>query len=119
LKILIVDDNTRIRELIKKNLVKLDENNMLIECDDGEDAIDLFNTHSPDLVLMDIMMKRMDGFSAIKKILLKSPTAKIIVISQLPEQEYKQEAFNCGAVDYLNKENLYLLGQMIPKHLGK
>jgi two-component system, chemotaxis family, chemotaxis protein CheY len=119
LKILIVDDNAKIRELIKKALVQYNKNSVFVECGDGEDAIDLFVLEKPDLVLMDIMMKRMDGFTAMKKILAFSPEAKIIAVSQLPEQEYKTEAISCGAVDYLNKENLFQLRQIIEKHVKR
>ncbi|MBI5731550.1 MAG: response regulator transcription factor [Ignavibacteriales bacterium] len=113
MKILIVDDNERIRKLINKLLDKLNTPIDVIECADGEEAVKIYNEEKPDLILMDIIMKKLDGFSAIRRIRLISPKATIIVVSQLPEQEYRQEALDAGAVDYLNKENLILLPEMI------
>mgnify|MGYP001602899993 CR=1 FL=1 len=113
MKVLIADDHRPIREIIKKLLIKLPFNTNIYECEDGEEAVKIYNEEKPDLILMDIIMKKSDGFSAIRRIRLISPEATIIVISQLPEQEYRQEALDAGAVDYLNKENLILLPEMI------
>jgi len=119
MKILIVDDNERIRKLINKLLDKLNTPIDVIECADGEEAVKIYNEEKPDLILMDIIMKKLDGFSAIRRIRLVSPEAVIIVISQLPEQEYRQEALDAGAVDYLNKENLNELPQLIENLVQK
>lgn len=116
---LIADDHQQIKKIIKKLLIKLPFEINLYECEDGEQAVKIFNDEKPDLILMDIIMKRLDGLSAIRRIRLISKKVTIIVISQLPEQEYRQEALDAGAVDYLNKENLNELPRLIENLVHK
>ncbi len=115
MKVLIADDSPLIRDVIRRFLEKSFDNPFIIECSDGEDAVTIQRNENPDLILMDIMMERMDGLEAIRQIRKQSPASKIIVISQLPEDEYKQAALDAGALDYLNKENLIELKAKIEK----
>lgn len=117
MKILIADDSSLVRNVIRRFLEKSFDHPYIIECSDGEDAVTIQRNEKPDLILMDIMMERMDGLEAIRQIKKHSPLSKIIVISQLPEEEYKQSAFDAGALDYLNKENLTELKCKIEKQL--
>lgn len=117
MKILIVDDNKRMRNLIKQVLSKLTSNNIFIECQDGEQAVEICGEEHPDFVLMDIVMNRLDGLKATQKIVAENKTVKVIIVSQLSEDEYRQEALNSGAVEFLNKENLFLLPELIRKFL--
>lgn len=64
---------------------------------------------------MDIVMDRLDGLKATRKILSLERTAKIIIVSQLQEEEYKQEAVEAGAIGFINKENLSVLTEIINK----
>jgi CheY-like chemotaxis protein len=116
-KILIADDNERIRKLINKLLNKLNIAIDVIECEDGEEAVNIFSKERPDLILMDIKMKKMDGLTAIKNIRLVSSSVKIIVVSQLPEEEYHKEAISIGADEFINKENLSKLPDMLNEFL--
>jgi NarL family two-component system response regulator LiaR len=112
-KVLLVDDHRQIRKIIKKLLIKLPFNINIYECEDGEEAVKIYNEEKPDLILMDIIMKKLDGLEAIRQITSEPTKTKIIVVTQLPEDEYKQEAIKAGADEYLNKENLILLPEMI------
>ena len=89
----------------------------LLEAIDGEDAISIFQKKRPDLILMDIVMAPVDGLAATRKIISMNPLTKIIIVSQHPEEEYKREAFACGAIEYCNKENLSAIPSMIEKYL--
>jgi len=109
MKILIVDDNTSIRNLIIRLVDTAVKNYDLLECSDGEQAILLNRSEHPDLILMDIKMKRMDGLTATKIIRGEQPETKILIISQLPEIEFKEESLKAGATDFLNKDRLYEL----------
>ena len=62
---------------------------------------------------MDIDIKNIDGLAATQRIIEIDPTAKIIILSQYDDLEYKQSALELGAVDYVNKENLNLLTKML------
>jgi len=119
LKVLIADDSPLIRDVIRRFLEKSFDNPVIIECSDGDEAVRLQRDENPDLILMDIMMERMDGLEAIRQIKKHSPLSKIIVISQLQEEEYKQAALDAGALDYLNKENLTDLKSKIEKIINE
>lgn len=116
MKILIADDSPPIRNIIRKFIERTLENPIIIECSDGDEAVSIQKNEKFDLILMDIMMKRMDGFDAIRKILKNSPLLKIFVISQLPEDEYRSESLKIGVLEFLNKENLSELPNLIKKY---
>ncbi len=109
MKILIAEDNANIRKLIVRLIESALDDYELIECSDGEQAVSYNSRLHPDLILMDIMMNNLDGISAAKIIHKDSPGTKIIIVSELPEEEFKSESLKAGAADYLNKSLLYEL----------
>ena len=98
--ILIVDDEILIRNVIKEYL-KI-ENYQYDEASNGVDAINLVKNNSYDCILMDIMMPKLDGYSAIKEI-KKICDAKIIVLSARTEEFDKLSGFDLGIDDYVTK----------------
>lgn len=100
MRILIVDDEILIRNVIKEYL-KI-ENYQYDEASDGNEAIDLAKTNKYDCILMDIMMPKLDGYSAIKEI-KKISDAKIIVLSARTEEFDKLSGFDLGIDDYVTK----------------
>ncbi len=100
MRILIVDDETLIRNVIKEYL-KI-ENYQYDEASNGNEAIDLVKTNKYDCILMDIMMPKLDGYSAIKEI-KKISDAKIIVLSARTEEFDKLSGFDLGIDDYVTK----------------
>lgn len=118
MKILIADDNAKIRSLIIKLLENIREAEF-IEARDGLEAIEYYKNNRPDIVLLDIMMERLDGLTALKTIKALPGHAFVIVISQLPESEYRAETISAGANGFLNKENLLQLPNIINNHLAQ
>jgi len=108
---MIIEDNDKMRsyivQLIKEYAVQI------IESDNGNDAIKLYDSTLPDAVLMDIELKGMDGISAAEKIKEKHPEAKIIFVTNYTETEYKIKAVNSGSYAYILKENLFELKKII------
>lgn len=100
MRILIVDDEILIRNVIKEYL-KI-ENYQYDEASDGNEAIDLVKKNKYDCILMDIMMPKLDGYSAIKEI-KKISDAKIIVLSARTEEFDKLSGFDLGIDDYVTK----------------
>lgn len=100
MRILIVDDEILIRNVIKEYL-KI-ENYQYDEASDGNEAIDLVKINKYDCILMDIMMPKLDGYSAIKEI-KKISDAKIIVLSARTEEFDKLSGFDLGIDDYVTK----------------
>lgn len=100
MRVLIVDDEELIRNVIKEYL-KI-EKIEYDEADDGDKAIDYVSYNKYDCIIMDIMMPRLDGFKAIKEI-KKISAAKIIVLSARTEEYDKLNGFELGIDDYVTK----------------
>lgn len=100
MNILIVDDELYIREVIKE-YASLEGYNV-IEASNGVDAIRVLENEKVDLIIMDIMMPKLDGYSAIKEIREKENTP-IIVLSARVEEYDKLHGFDLGIDDYVTK----------------
>lgn len=100
MKILIVDDEDKIREVIKEYLEA--NNYTCSETDNGEKALDLLKKNDYDLLVLDIMMPKMDGFEVLKQLPreYKIPT---IILSARGEELDKLQGFDLGIDDYLTK----------------
>ncbi|MFN0730107.1 response regulator [Polaribacter gochangensis] len=101
-KIVIAEDNSVFLMLIKFRLEK--EGYKLFLAEDGKKAIELIETHNPDLILTDIMMAYVNGLEVIShvrnKLKLKTP---IIVFSASGQEEMVVKAFDLGANDFMAK----------------
>ncbi len=100
IRLLIADDEERIREVIKE-YAKF-EGYMVDEAKDGMEAIQKSNTNEYDLIIMDIMMPKLDGFSAVKEIRKKFKTP-ILMLSARGEEYDKLFGFEIGVDDYVVK----------------
>ena len=99
-KILVVDDEAKIRDIIKKYAVF--EGHEVIEASDGMEAIDLCRDQDFDIIIMDIMMPELDGFSACKEI-RKFKDTPVIMLSARGEDYDKIHGFELGIDDYVVK----------------
>lgn len=99
--ILVVDDEARMRKLVKDFLVK---NNMdVVEAADGEEAITIFfQEKNFDLVILDVMMPKMDGWEVLKTIREYSQVPVIMLTAKGEEQD-EMQGFAAGADDYVTK----------------
>ena len=100
MNILIVDDEILIRNVIKEYLIQ--EKYNILEAENGYDAIDIINKNNIDLIILDIMMPKLDGFSTCKEI-RKSKNIPIIVLSSRTEEFDKLLGFEVGIDDYMTK----------------
>ena len=98
--ILIVEDEKPIADILKFNLQK--EGYKTIEALDGEAGLNLALTKNPDLVLLDVMLPKLDGFGVCKKIREKSQVPVIILTARADELE-KVLGLELGADDYITK----------------
>ena len=99
-KILIVDDEKNIREVIKEYATL--ENYEVMEADNGSKALELLNNNKFDLMILDIMMPIMDGFTLLNSI-PKEKKIPTIILSARDDEIDKLEGFNRGIDDYLCK----------------
>ena len=105
--IMIVEDNLYMREMIKKIIIQGFEGLIeFSEFSNGIESVEQYEHSQPDVVLMDIALKGMDGFCASKCIKKIDPNAKIIVVSQYDEDEFKEYAEELGISAYISKDQL-------------
>lgn len=100
MKILICDDEELIRNVIKEYLIM--DNFECLEASNGEEALELVQNNDIDLIIMDIMMPKMDGYQAIKEI-KKNKNIPFIVLSARSEEFDKLIGFDLGIDDYVTK----------------
>jgi two-component system chemotaxis response regulator CheY len=100
--ILVVDDSSMMRKMIKQTLIGAGHT-VVGEAKSGDDAVALYQDLTPELVTMDITMRGMDGIAAAKAILALDVDAKIVMLSNLDEEKFSQEAEQVGAKGYINK----------------
>ena len=101
-RILVVDDSKFIAVALTTALQE-EGHEVVGRGSDGNEGLDLFKTHSPDLVLLDITMPNRDGRDCLIDILKEDPSAKIIMISAIKEQEIVDSCLNSGAKDFIQK----------------
>ncbi len=117
-----VDDEEFVRKLIRIKLGFLGLR--VIEAANGEEAVRLAREESPDLILLDVMMPRMNGFEACEKIKQDPKTAQvpIIMLTARGEQTAKERGAGSGALRYFTKPfSPQKLAELVMEvlHLGK
>ena len=100
--ILVVDDEARMRKLIKDFLIA--KNYKIIEAKDGEEALEVFETNKEkiDLVLLDVMMPKIDGWTVLRKIRQESKVPVIMLTARGEEQD-ELFGFELGVDEYISK----------------
>lgn len=101
-RVLIVDDATFIREIIK-SIAQKQGWVIVAEAEDGVEAVQKVNEYKPEVVLMDIVMPKLNGFEAAKQILRKMPDLPIIALSTMLQEEVVSQALEVGFVSYITK----------------
>lgn len=100
--LLIADDATIIREIIKSTVHKSGWT-VVAEAVNGQEAIDRYAELKPDAVTLDLVMPQYDGMYALRAIMQANPTAKILVVSAVDQKSILKEAFRLGATDFVVK----------------
>lgn len=112
MKVLIIDDNALVRRIIKS--IVADPSIEVTEGEDGTDALRLYDLCHPDLVLMDMKMKVMDGLSATKQLVHAHPDAKVVIVTNYDDDQMREAAKSAGAHALVAKEDLAELRQFFP-----
>jgi len=102
-KILIIDDASFMRTVLKDIIKSNGLASEIFEAGDGIEGVKTFLKIKPDLVTMDVNMPKADGIQALRAILKIDPTAKVIMISSVEEKHIVQDAIKLGARDYVVK----------------
>ncbi len=98
IKVLIVDDETHARAVIRNYLSAYDEFEIIGECENGFEAVKAIQEQNPHLVFLDIQMPKINGFE-----LLELLDAKPVIVFSTAHDQYALKAFEASAADYLLK----------------
>lgn len=107
IKVLLVDDHRMFRNGLRKIIEEQDDLTVVGEAGDGKEAVNLSRKISPDVILMDVNMPKMDGIEASRKISSDMPDIRIIGVSLHDSPEVIQEIRNAGASAYLKKTEAF------------
>ena len=105
MKIVIVDDDCLVTEALKTILEVNEDVQVLATGSDGRDAVCLYAEYRPDVLLMDIRMKNMNGLEASAEILKADTKANILLLTTFLDDEYIVKALRLGAKGYLLKQD--------------
>ena len=99
--ILIVDDESRMRKLIKDFLIKKNYN--ILEAEDGEKALKVYNENKNKikLILLDVMMPKLDGWSVLRQIRQENKSLPIVMLTARAEEQDELFGFELGVDDYI------------------
>ncbi len=104
IRILIVDDHAVVRKGIRALLATEDDLDVIGEAENGQQAVELYSELNPDLLLLDLIMPKVNGIEAIKKIKGDHPGAKILVLTSFAADDQVFPAIKAGALGYLLKD---------------
>ena len=105
INVMLVDDHAVVRMGFKMLLESDADIKVVAEAESGEQAIQRYMEHKPDVVVMDITMPGMGGLEAIERILAKDGAAKILVLSAHEDSVHPKRVLNAGAMGYLTKRS--------------
>jgi DNA-binding NarL/FixJ family response regulator len=104
IRVLIADDQQLVREGLHLLLDLIPDIQVVGEAHDGIEAVEQAQQLSPDVVLMDVQMPKLDGVAATRQTQENCPEAKVIILTTFDDDEYVLEGLRAGAVGYLLKD---------------
>jgi DNA-binding NarL/FixJ family response regulator len=104
IRVLIVDDQRLMREGLRTLLEMEPDIQVVGEAEEGAAALQVFQQHQPDVVLMDIRMPGVDGVEATRRLQERWPEARVIILTTFDDDEYVFDGLRAGALGYLLKD---------------
>jgi DNA-binding NarL/FixJ family response regulator len=105
LRVLLCDDHTLVRAGIRALVLEVQEATIVAEAENGREAVALAKAHRPDLVVMDISMKELNGVEATAQIRADVPQARVLILSMHTTEDFVRRALKAGASGYLVKDS--------------
>jgi two-component system, NarL family, response regulator LiaR len=103
IRVVFVDDHEMVRIGVSSYLSAQPDIEVVGEADDGKKGVELALELRPDIILMDLVMKEMDGIEATKQIIEQWPEAKVIIVTSFLDDEKVYPALEAGATSYMLK----------------
>ena len=105
LRLLLADDHTLMRQGLRHILESNSELDIVAEASSGIDAVELAREHKPDVAIVDIAMKELNGIEATAQILIHSPHTAVLILSMYSDERYVLRAVKAGARGYVLKNS--------------
>ena len=105
MNIILADDDKIVETALKAIISASGEINIIDTCGNGQDAVELYKKHKPDVALLDIRMPIMTGIEAAEKIQEFDPAAKVLFLTTFDDKEYIAAALRIGAKGYILKQD--------------
>ena len=105
IRVLLVDDHALVLAGIRALVEELGGTKIVAEANNGRDAVALAKQHKPDLVIMDISMKELNGIEATAQIKAELPATKVLILSMHTTEDFVRRAIKAGASGYLVKDS--------------
>jgi DNA-binding NarL/FixJ family response regulator len=112
IKVLLADDHGIVRAGLRRIVEETGDMEVVIEADDGREALNRARALQPDVAVVDISMPGMDGLELISQLLALYPELPILVLTMHEEEQYVVRSIAAGAMGYMTK-------QSAPEQLGK
>ena len=118
IRALLADDEPHIRALVKALLSKIGMD-VVAEASNGVEAVDLFKSHQPDILFLDVNMPLKTGDEALKEIMTISPDACVVMLTSVSDMENVERCIELGAANYIRKdtpldEMKVIIGELSP-----
>src|SRR6476659_3674287 len=101
IRVLLVDDHKLFRAGIRSLLQTVSDIEVVAEAADGREALELIELHSPDVVLMDLLMPGLNGLDATARVGHVCPLTRVIMLSMNADEDSVLKSLRAGAVGYL------------------
>jgi two-component system, NarL family, response regulator NreC len=105
IRILLADDHTMVREGLRALLERQADLEIVAEASDGRECMQFAEELSPDVVMMDIAMPRMNGIEATRRIMAARPLTSVVILSMHQDESYVLQSLKAGAKGYLLKDS--------------
>ena len=103
ISVLVVDDQNLVRQALQINLEAESDLEFIGSAKNGVQALEQIELHNPDVVILDLEMPGMDGFTTLKVITQRFPKTKVLVLSSYEDEDHLNQAIQAGAKGYLHK----------------
>jgi len=104
MKILICDDHKIVREGLRQILQQLEGVTLIVEANDGKEALTFLMTDVFDIMLLDISLPDQNGLEVLQLVKSKYPSVNVLMLSMHPQEQYAVRALKLGASGYLTKD---------------
>lgn len=108
IRVLIAEDHAEVRKGLRLLLDFENDMEVIAEAANGDEAVQLAREYQPSAVIMDICMPGINGIEATRQILKEHPETRVLIISNVGDENTIDDALACGALGYISKQSSLL-----------